>query len=106
VNNLTDNVDIDPLELLHNRTGCTSMAKLIEAYRQQLITHSGLLRYHLTKKANKKGYRHKNFLCGICARTKITRKSFGRKNGVTAQNYLDKITCDISVYLNCPSREG
>jgi hypothetical protein len=32
VNHVTDNVDIDPLELLHNRTGCTSTGRLIEAY--------------------------------------------------------------------------
>ena len=32
VNNLTDNVDVDPAVLLHARTGCTATAKLIEAY--------------------------------------------------------------------------
>jgi hypothetical protein len=80
VNNLTDNVDIDALELLHNINGCTSTGRLIEADRQQLITCLDRRRYHLTKKAHNKGYIHKYFLCGICARTTITRKSFGKKN--------------------------
>ena len=106
VNNLTDNVDVDPAVLLHARTGCTATAKLIEAYRTRLVEDTGLLRYHLTKKANKAGYRHKSYLCGTCARTKMTRKSFVRKDEIIHQRYLQKISCDISVYLNCPSREG
>jgi hypothetical protein len=45
VNNLTDNVDIDPLQILHNGTGCTSTGRLIEAYGQQLITQALSVRY-------------------------------------------------------------
>ena len=106
VHNINDTTDIDPLELLHCRTGCTARSKLINAYRQQLVMNSGLRRYHLTKKANKKGYRYKSFLCGTCARTKITRKHFHRKEQIKHTEFLDKVTCDIGVYLNCPSREG
>jgi hypothetical protein len=101
VNNLSDKVDIDPLDLLHYRTGCTSTSALIQAYRQLLVKNTGLRRYHLTKKTNKK-----SFLCGTCARTKITRKSFKTKEVIRHTTFLDKISCDISVYLNCASREG
>jgi hypothetical protein len=71
-----------------------------------LVTHTGLKKYHLNKKANKKGYRYKGYVCGTCARTKITRKSFNRKTTIHHTKFLEKVTCDISVYLNCPSREG
>jgi len=71
-----------------------------------LVSDTGLKRYHLTKKQHKKGYRRKGVVCGTCARTKITRKTFSRKESVTFTNFLDKLTCDISVYLNCPSKEG
>ena len=106
MSNITDQVDIDPLDLLHQRTGCTANGKLIEAYRNLLATDTGLKRYHLTKKANNAGYRHKNFVCGTCARSKITRRSFKIKPTITHTHFLDKVTCDIAVYLNCPSREG
>jgi hypothetical protein len=88
VHNLPDNVDIDPLELLHNRTGCTSTERLVEDYRQQLITCSGLRRNYLTKKAHNKGYRHKHILFDICARMTITRKSFGKKATMTVKEFL------------------
>ena len=35
--------------------------------------------------------------------SKITRASFTEKDD-TATKFLDKVTVDISVYLNCPSR--
>ena len=92
--------------MLHQRTGCTAKGKLIEAFRQLLVTNTGLRRYHLTKKANRSGYIHKEYLCGTCARTKITRKSFTSKESIHHQRFLEKVSCDISVYLNCPSREG
>jgi len=102
VNNLTNGTDRDQEDLLHERTGCTATAKLIEAYRQVLVTNTGLQRHHLTKRA---GWR-KQKTCGICARTKITRKQFPRKENIVHTRFLEKVTCDISVYLNCPSREG
>ena len=70
------------------------------------MTDTGLKRYHLTKKANKKGYSYKNYLCGTCARTKLTRKQFKQKDEPTHTRFLEKVTCDIAVYLNSPSREG
>jgi hypothetical protein len=60
----------------------------------------------LNKECHNKGYRHKHFLCSICARTKITRKSFGKKANVTSKEYLDRVTININVYLNYPSRKG
>jgi hypothetical protein len=106
VSNLTDRVDIDPLDLLHCRMACTAKGKLIECYRQMLATDTGLQRYHATKKAHNKGYRFKEFVCGTCARTKITKRIFSRKTTITHTNFLSKVTADIAVYLNCPSREG
>ena len=102
MNNLTNGTDRDQEDLLHERTGCTATAKLIEAYRQVLVTNTGLQRHHLTKRAG----RRKQSTCGICARTKITRKQFPRKEHIVHTRFLEKVTCDISVYLNCPSREG
>jgi hypothetical protein len=95
-----------PVVLTHMRTGCTAQGRLIKAYRLQIVTNTSLRRYHLTKKANKKGYRHKEYLCGTCARTKITRRSFKKRESIIYTRFLEKVTCDISVYLNCPSREG
>ena len=106
MSNLTDRVDIDPLDLLHCRMACTAKGKLIECYRQMLATDTGLQRYHATKKAHNKGYRFKEFVCGTCARTKITKRIFSRKTTITHTNFLSKVTADIAVYLNCPSREG
>jgi hypothetical protein len=42
----------------------------------------------------------------LCYRTKMTRKPFGKKATVTSKDYLDRVTYNISVYLNCPSQEG
>ena len=106
MNNLTDKIDMDPCDLLHARTGCTAKAKLIMAYRNLLVTNTGLRRYHLTKKANKAGYSHKGFLCGTCARTKITRKHFTSRPTILHTHFLDKVSCDISVYINADSRDG
>ena len=33
-------------------------------------------------------------------------RSRGSTKSATSKKYLDKVTCDVSVYLNCPSREG
>ena len=107
VNNLTDSKknEMDPLVCLHKRTACTSMAKIIETYRNNLANDVDLRRYHLTKKARKKKYAT-NCFCDVCAKTKITRKVFKSKERITATKFLDRINCDISVYLNCESREG
>jgi hypothetical protein len=99
-NNLTDNIDIDPIKILHNRTGCTSTGRLIKAYRQQLITCSGLRRYHPTKKAHNKGHRHKPFLCGICVRTTITSKSFGKKIAVTFGSSDEQHQCLSELFIS------
>jgi len=106
VSNLTGGQEEDVLHLMHRRTGCTAVGKIIEVYRHQLAMRTGLKRYHLMKKANKKGYIFNNFVCGVCARTKMTRRSFSKKEKVTHTEFLSKVTCDISVYLNCPSKEG
>ena len=48
---LSDKIEIDPLELLHMRCGHVSKSKLLEAFRNCLVTGSGLQRKHLSKKA-------------------------------------------------------
>ena len=89
VNHLTDNVtDANMLELLHARTGCTSHRKLTEAYRKNLLSKT-----------------IKTCLCKSCAsRSKITRRSFKSREVITSLQYLDKVTADIGVYINCESR--
>ena len=102
---LSDRTDADPLELLHQRCGHFSKGKLLEAFRNMLFTGSGLNRRHLSKKARRFWKRH---LCKSCAKAKITRASFAEKDEdeLTSTKFLDKVTVDISVYLNCPSRQG
>ena len=79
---------------------------LVEAFRLNLIEGTGLQRSHLSKKHRKKLKGH--HLCGACAKSKITRQSFPEKptEVITAMVFLEKVTVDISVYLNCPSRQG
>ena len=48
---LSDKIDVDPMEILHQRCGHFSKVKLLEAYRNRLFTGSGLQRRHLGKKA-------------------------------------------------------
>jgi hypothetical protein len=74
---LSDNVGLDPLDLLHARTGCVSQPKLLEAHRLRLFTDSGLTRGHLSKKAKK---RIDKYLCKHCARAKMTRTSFSPRD--------------------------
>lgn len=102
---LSDQKNLDKLELLHQRTGHVSMPKLLEGYRLRLFEGSGLKREHLSNKHKKECKRH---LCSSCAKAKITRVSFTPKPAeeLQATYFLEKITADISVYLNCPSRKG
>ena len=70
---LSDQVNCDPLELLHLRFGHVSKSKLLEAHRHILFTGSGLSRKHLSERFTKSVSGH---LCISCAKTKITRRSF------------------------------
>ena len=102
---LSDNMETDPVELLHDRCGHFSVDKLIEAHKHLLFTGSGLTRRHLTKKYKRFIKRH---LCKSCAKAKITRESFTAKDPdeLRGAKFLENVTVDISVYLNCPSRQG
>ena len=70
-----------------------------------LFTGSGLSRKHLNKRFTKSVSRH---LCKACAKAKITRRSFHPTNPDVPQasRFLERVTADIAVYLNCPSRQG
>ena len=102
---LSDQLEEDKLELLHKRTGHVSKTKLLEAYRRMAFEGSGLQRGHLSKKSQKLA---KKTLCKSCAKAKITRRSFPAQEpeALTALYFLEKVTGDVSVYLNCPSRQG
>ena len=69
-----------------------------------LFTGSGLSRKHLSKKFVKSVSR---YLCKSCAKAKITRRSFHPTDPYTQQasTFLEKVTTDIAIYLNCPSRQ-
>ena len=103
---LSDVFEDDKLELLHLRTGHVSKHKLLEAFRHTLVEGTGLQRTHLSKKSRQKAKGH--HLCGSCAKAKITRRSFPEQpvEKLEAMVFLQKVTVDISVYLNCPSRQG
>jgi hypothetical protein len=102
----SDNMDAYPADLLHDRRGHFSKVNLLEAHRHMLFTGSGLSRRHLSKKSWQYVKRH---LCKkSCARAKITRTLFNASepDEPQATKFLEKVTADISVYLNCPSRQG
>ena len=50
---LSDQVNCDPLELLHLRCGHVSKSNLLEAHRHMMFTGSGLSRKHLSKRFTK-----------------------------------------------------
>ena len=79
-----------------------SKVKHLEAFKHMMFTGSGLERRHLTKQYKESISRH---LCKSCAKAKITRRSF-QPSGSEASKFLEKVTADISAYLNCPSCEG
>ncbi len=54
----SDNMDADPVDLLHDRCGHFSKVKLLEAHRHMLFTGSGLSRRHLSKKSWRYVKRH------------------------------------------------
>jgi hypothetical protein len=83
--------------------GCCSECKLIEGHRRRLFTGSGLSREHLSKKAEKQA---QNFVCQFCAKAKMTRSSFTEREECKEYKFIEYISSDISVYINCPSREG
>ena len=62
-------------------------------------------RRHLTKQYKETISRHQ---CKSCAKAKITRRSFQPSGSdlPQASKFQEKVTADISVFLNCPSREG
>ncbi len=101
---LSDKVHEDPLEMLHKRCGHVSKHKLIEAFKHRLFTGSGLTRRHLSKKSLRK----MKGICKACAKSKMTRKSFTAKRDdeLQATEFLEKVSVDIAVYFNCPSRQG
>ena len=103
--NLSDNTGQDALDRLHERTGHVSKSKLIEAHRHMLFRGSGLQRHHLSKAKEKSC---KKPLCKWCAKAKITRHSFKSRDNeeLSAVRFLERVTADISVYLNCESRQG
>ena len=102
---MLDNMHTNPVELLHERYGHFSNQKLIRAHKHILFSGSGLERPHLSKKFRRSVKRH---LCKSCAKAKITRQSFPalESDELQAAKFLDKVTVDIVVYLNCPSRLG
>ena len=70
-----------------------------------LFTGSGLSRKHLSIKFVKSVSR---YLCKSCVKAKITRRSFHPTDPDTQQagEFLEKVTADIVIYLNCPSCQG
>ena len=103
---LSDNFEEDKLHLIHVRAGHAAKTKLLEAFRLTLVEGTGLCRKYLSKKFRLKLKGH--HLCASCARAKITRQSFQEQpvEVLMVMVFLQKLTADISVYVNCPSRQG
>ena len=102
---LSDNMNVDPLDLLHERCGHYSESTLLEGFNHMLFTGSRLTRAHLSKSFFKK--LRGQLLCKSCAIGKVTRRSFreAEPEVLSALRFLGKVTADIAVYLNCPSRQ-
>ena len=102
---LSGSINVDPLDLLLERCRHFSKSKLLEGFKHMLFTESGLTRAHLSKSFSKKLRGH---LCKSCAKGNITRRSFreAEPEVLSALRFLGKVTADIAVYLNCPSRQG
>ena len=50
---LSDSMNVDPLDLLHERCGHYSKSKLLEGFKHMLFTGSGLTHAHLSKSFSK-----------------------------------------------------
>jgi hypothetical protein len=95
----------EPMELLHERTAHCSRSVLIEGFKRDLFKTPLLNRTHLSKKHMKKVNKT---LCNACGLSKMTRMSFKEKDPdeLHAMYFCQKWTADITVYVNCPTREG
>jgi hypothetical protein len=100
---LTDRFHPEPLEILHKRAGHASKSILVEGHRRQAFVGGGLGREHMSKKCLKSLKAH---LCKMCALAKITRFGFHEREAMQSTVFAEIITADISVYVNCASREG
>ena len=101
---LSDGLHSDPLEItlaLWSRE-----SKLLEGHRHMLFTGSGLSQKYLISKKFVKSV--SRYLFKSCAKAKITRRSFHPTDPDTQQTgrFLEKVTADIAIYLNYPSRQG
>ena len=102
---LSDNVGINPLELIHMRTAHCAEGILIEGFKRMMFTGSGLTRSDITKKAARERKKH---LCRGCALGKITRASFQQKpvEELHSLKFMEIVSADIHVFINCPDRLG
>ena len=96
--------DVDPLALLHKRTGDSTVGILREAVRTQVIEGVSLPRSCFITKKSKKKFK---CLCDVCARAKITRHSFPEvRDRMKGLRPGDVVSADILLMLNIPSREN
>jgi hypothetical protein len=101
----SDQMNQDAFDLLHRRAAHVSESVLIEAFKHQTIEGTGLGRQHLSNRFKK---RITKVICNGCARGKQSRVSFTAKTEefLTSLGFLDVVVSDISVYVNCPDRNG
>lgn len=61
---ISDNVNVDPLDLLYERCGHYSKSTLLEGFKYMLVTGSGLTRAHFSKSF----FKLRGHLCKPCVK--------------------------------------
>jgi hypothetical protein len=92
--------ETDPIQILHERFGHVAHSTIHEACRNRLFEGVDLPRHCYNKKFKCPS------ACHICNRVKVTRRTFRDERKQYATKAGDYISCDMGVFINCPSRDG
>jgi hypothetical protein len=98
--NMMQSTETDPIQILHERFGHVAHSTIHEACRNRLFEGVDLPRKCYNKKFKCPS------ACHICNCVKVTRRSFRDQRKQYATKAADYISCDMGVFINCPSREG
>jgi hypothetical protein len=92
--------ETDPIQILHEQFGHVAHSTIHEACRNRLFEGVDLPRHCYNKKFKCPS------ACHICNRVKVTRRTFRDERKQYATKAGDYISCDMRVFINCPSRDG
>ncbi len=89
--------ETDPIQILHEQFGHVVHSTIHEAWRNRLFEGVDLPRDCYNKKFKCPS------ACHICSRVKVTSRDERKQYATKAGDY---ISCDMGVFINCPSRDG